>query len=331
MPSSAIHTFTDPDEYTAAFRGSQAQLTVHARGQFSAQLTWLRLHSLQIQRFSENLPRVLRVAHTHRRATISFISGSRQIWGGTELEPGHLTLHNLDQDHFHQSFGLAASGFMSLPVEDLMSVGATMAGRDLTPPPNALTFRPSPQALASLRQLHGAAGALAHKAPEIIVNPQVARGLEQALIGAVAGCLADHPQDKRSLAQRRHEVVMRRFWQVVEESAGQPLYIPEICSAIQVSERTLLACCHEHLGMAPKRYLLLRRMALARRSLREQAAGTTSVTDIAMRYGFWDLGRFAVEYKALFGESPSFTLRGPGAAARPFRSGISLSATRAGH
>jgi AraC-like DNA-binding protein len=186
-----------------------------------------------------------------------------------------------------------------------------MAGRDLTPPPNALTFRPSPQALARLRQLHSAAGTIADRAPEIIENPQAARGLEQALIGAVVGCLADHPQDKSSLAQRRHAAVMRRFWRVVEESGGQPLYIPEICSAIQVSEGTLRACCHEHLGMSPKRYLLLRRMALARSALREQAADTTSVTDIATRYGFWDLGRFAVRYKALFDESPSATLRAP--------------------
>ena len=317
MLSSAVYTFTDPDEYTTAFRGSEARLTISARGQFSAQLTWLRLHSLQMQRFSENLPRILRVAHTHRRATISFITGPRQIWGGAELDPAHLTLHNLDQDHFHQSFGLASSGFMSLPIEDLMSVAATMAGRDLTPPPNALTFRPSPQALARLRHLHNAAVTLAERTPEIIANPQAARGLEQALIGAVVDCLADHPQDKSSLSQRRHAAVMRRFWQVMEETADQPLYIPEICGAIQVSERTLQACCHEHLGMAPKRYLLLRRMALARKSLREQVAGTTSVTDIAMRYGFWDLGRFAVQYKALFDESPSATLRAPAGTARP--------------
>lgn len=60
--------------------------------------------------------------------------------------------------------------------------------------------------------------------------------------------------------------------------------------------------------MAPKRYLLLRRMGLARRALRRADPDTTSVTTIGTRYGFWELGRFAVVYQALFDESPSATL-----------------------
>jgi AraC-like DNA-binding protein len=82
-----------------------------------------------------------------------------------------------------------------------------------------------------------------------------------------------------------------------------------MCKVIQVSDRTLRMCCQEHLGMGPKRYLLLRRMHLARRALREAGPDATSVTDIATRFGFWQLGRFAVEYQSLFGESPSGTLR----------------------
>jgi AraC-like DNA-binding protein len=60
--------------------------------------------------------------------------------------------------------------------------------------------------------------------------------------------------------------------------------------------------------MSPKQYLLRRRMHLARRALR-QAVPPTTVTDIAMRLGFRELGRFCVRYKALFGESPSATRR----------------------
>ena len=61
--------------------------------------------------------------------------------------------------------------------------------------------------------------------------------------------------------------------------------------------------------MSPKRYLSMRRMNLARRALRNAEAQRTTVTEIASDYGFWELGRFSVAFRSLFGESPSTTLR----------------------
>ena len=61
--------------------------------------------------------------------------------------------------------------------------------------------------------------------------------------------------------------------------------------------------------MSPHRYLWLRRMNLACRALTLADATTKTVTEIANNHGFGELGRFAVAYRKLFGESPSMTLR----------------------
>jgi AraC-like DNA-binding protein len=165
--------------------------------------------------------------------------------------------------------------------------------------------------MAKLQRLHAAAGQLAEDGPEFIANPEAARGLEQLLIHALVECLGTEETSEDRSALRNHARILRRFRRVVEENSDQPLYIPEVCTAIGASDRTLRVCCQEQLGMSPKRYLLLRRMHLARRALRDSAPGKTTVTEIATQYGFWQLGRFAGEYTSLFGEAPSTTLHRP--------------------
>ena len=197
---------------------------------------------------------------------------------------------------------------MSLPVEEWARL-AILGGCDLGPPKDPLTVTPARGAMARLRRLHAAAGALAEHTPEIIAHPEAARSLEQALIEALVECLGEANAGEDRAAQRRHLRIICRFREAVEENPDRVLYIPELASAIGVSNSTLRICCQEQLGMSPKRYLMLRHMHLARRALRDSAPGMTTVTEIATRYGFWELGRFAVEYGSLFGEPPSGTLR----------------------
>ena len=101
---------------------------------------------------------------------------------------------------------------------------------------------------------------------------------------------------------------MAQLEELLAANHDRPLYLAEICAATGVSERTLRICCQEHLGMGPVHYLWLRRMHFARRALVLADPATATVTEIATEFGFWELGRFSVEYRALFGEPPSASL-----------------------
>jgi AraC family ethanolamine operon transcriptional activator len=76
---------------------------------------------------------------------------------------------------------------------------------------------------------------------------------------------------------------------------------------VRVGERTLEIVFRESYGLTPVRYLKLRRLEGTRRALTRTEHG--NVTDVALEFGFWHLGHFAADYKALFGEAPSQTLR----------------------
>jgi len=198
---------------------------------------------------------------------------------------------------------------MSLPVSAIDDV-SVMAGQDLSPPGTSQILQPYVLQMKRLQRLHARIDRMAETQPQIPRTRGAATGMEQAMILALARCLeADGGKD--TAAQRRHAAIIGRFYRLLDDNPERAFFVPEICAAICVAERTFRACCEEQLGMGPKRYLLLRRLNLARRMQRDGTSTENSVTGIATRLGFWELGRFATVYRALFGELPSETLHGP--------------------
>jgi AraC-like DNA-binding protein len=312
MPSSTILRFSDPDHYGTLIRAATAEMTISKRGHFSAELTRIDLKHLWMQRFSESLPRVAHSAQRSGRVIITLRTepGSSFYQGGLEIPPNGFALS--EGGSFYQlSAGPARFGSMSLPTEYMLALVARVAGYDLASSAEPLLISPAAAAIERLQRLHREAGHLAANAPEMIANPHVAYGLEQALIHAMLDCLAEGRVQEDRSAQRQHERIMRRFRQALDAHPNETLYLPAVCAMVGVSERTLRRCCQEQIGMGPMRFLLRRRMHLARRALRETDPAQTTVTAIATQYGFWELGRFATEYRSLFNESPSATLRRP--------------------
>ena len=106
-----------------------------------------------------------------------------------------------------------------------------------------------------------------------------------------------------------HRQVVNRIEEFLSTHLDEPVQISQLCSLTGVSERSLRNACHAVCGTSPKRLLTRRRMEAVRHALEIARPGDDTVTRIATRYGFYELGRFAAAYNSLFGERPSQTLR----------------------
>ena len=311
MPSSAVNRFADPDRYFAGIRNLHIEGVVTKRGDFRVEATRIDLHRIWMHRFSENLPRIMRVMPSGERCLILFGTDPSQATmqiSGIETSRGQFTILGLDWPYYLRSSTACAWATMSLTPEDLTAASEAIIGRPLAPPSFPYLTSP-PGALASrLSQLHQATGHLAKTAPDILSKPEVARAIEEVMVEMMVLCLAEGHSSEQRNAHRHRATIMRRLEETLEAVPEKPLYMPELCAAVGASYTSLHDCCRAYLGMSPKRYLWLRRMNLARRALNSANGEGTSVTEIATNCGFWELGRFAVAYRTLFGELPSAAL-----------------------
>ena len=312
MHSSTTRTFTDPDTYFAGIRNLQIDGVITKRGEFRAELTRIDLHHLWMHRIDESLPRIMRITPSGKRSLILFATNPHQPTmqvSGIETSQDQIAMFGLDRPYYLRSSAACGWGTMSLTPEDLAAASEAIIGRPLTPPSFPRWTSPPAPVASRLLQLHEAAGHLAKTAPDILAKPEVARAIEEALLEAMILCLTEgHSDDVRNVHRHRARV-MRRLEEVLTSTPDRPLYMPQLCTTVGASYTMLRDCCQDYLGMSPKRYLWLRRMQLVRRALRIADAEKTTVTEIATDYGFWELGRFAVAYRSLFGEAPSAALR----------------------
>jgi AraC-like DNA-binding protein len=313
MLNSTIQSYPDPEQYQASILGADVEVIVTGSGQFNSELTTIQMHQLGLNRGWVSLPRIARSVHKQGQCSISFLADADHaptLVNGEEQQPGQIIFFSPGADVYQRSTTAFRWGTISLTADDLAAAWHTLVDSEVKAPAVTRLIRPPPHLMSRLLNLHREAGQLTRTVPDILAHPEVCRAMEQTLLYVMVQCLAEGlaaETNARSRYQRQPS--MRRFEQFLEENPDRPIYMPEVCAAIGVSGRTLRAHCEEHLGMGPHRYLWLRRMNFARKALAMADPAAASVTTIALDHGFSELGRFAVKYRELFGESPSTTLR----------------------
>jgi AraC family ethanolamine operon transcriptional activator len=137
------------------------------------------------------------------------------------------------------------------------------------------------------------------------------RSAEQKLVPEIRDLLAVPHQVEPTPG--RHAVprgqIIRRSMDFVDQHEGEYLSVEQLAAAAGVSDRTLRDAFQRYFRVAPVRYLNRRTLHQVRSALKAADPTVATVTGIATQFGVWELGRFARDYRVLFGELPSETLR----------------------
>jgi AraC-like DNA-binding protein len=313
MPWSRVLKFDDPYCCQMAIQAAEVEIYPTTRGKFHSDITQIGLNRLWMQRFHQQLAQLNSVAIKPGRKVIGFLTKEHQPTlqhCGMDVSAGVIIVNDFDTMHQRSGVDLYY-GAMSLPLDDFDAAAKAISGYEFPGTTLKHLVRPSPVLMSRLLELHKMVGQIAETTPHILELPEVIQALEQQLIHVMVRCLTDGLPSRMTLGNQRHDTIVAKFEEYLEANPNTPLYLPEICTAIGAAERTLRIACEQHLGMGPIRYLALRRMHLIRRALLRAAPSTTTITRIATDHGFWELGRFSVNYRALFAETPSATLQRP--------------------
>ena len=147
-----------------------------------------------------------------------------------------------------------------------------------------------------------------HASDQAQADDLLVQTVEAELMETIMEILLGTGTDGDCGTPRKRDLACRRAI-LHAENLDYPLRVSQLAAAVGVSQRVLEMGFKEMLGITPQKFLRWSRMNNLRRELRNtQPKKRGAVTHMANRWGFQELGRTAVEYKRLFGESPSRSL-----------------------
>ena len=144
----------------------------------------------------------------------------------------------------------------------------------------------------------------------MLCDAVTANSFEQFIMTAL---LLWHPHNYSDALRRLEKPIaprdVKRAIDYIEAHLDSVVTLADIVAASHVPGRTLFKHFKDYRGASPMRYLRMARLKKVREAL-QRAEPEQDIAEVAMRWHFEHMGRFAVEYRKRFGESPSETLRG---------------------
>jgi len=303
----------DAQEHGASLSSWDQRYEQISPGRFDGCLEDLRLGPVQV--FREQTTQAVLQSGRPRTQTCT-VALTHADQGG-----GWFCGHRLDQD---RAIAISSAGefdLVTVPGMQLIAICidtehlAAHAARIHGPQfelqlPDACLLENLNRSRGELQELMTSAMQLAQEQPALLAQPAMRRTLALSMSDVLLDCITpDHLQARlpTSAAARRRIVSAARLY--MQAHADELITVPDLCEAASASRRTLQYAFEDVMHLSPVTYLRMMRLNHVRRDLLAHAG--QSVGDIAARWGFWHLSRFAADYRSMFGELPSAT-RGQG-------------------
>lgn len=132
--------------------------------------------------------------------------------------------------------------------------------------------------------------------------------LAERLLGLLAATARDTGFSAQVQSSQRCLASVMTARALVAHPLNYALSVDDLCEQLHLTPRTLQNHFRSAVGESPAEFLRAVRLNACRRELRACVRKTT-VQDVAAQWGFFHMGRFSHEYKAMFDELPSQTLR----------------------
>lgn len=147
--------------------------------------------------------------------------------------------------------------------------------------------------------------------PGIAVEyPLLRAQLERTLVAALAETHPFRADPRQARGSWCPPAALRNAVAVIDDEPDRPLTLTDLAAAAKLSPRALQEAFRRHFDTTPMTYLREVRLRRAHEDLVGTSPGDgTKVSDVAYRWGFGNLGRFARAYANRFGRRPSETLR----------------------
>ncbi|GHD66949.1 helix-turn-helix transcriptional regulator [Jeongeupia chitinilytica] len=244
---------------------------------------------------------------------MAFIPGNHEVvrYNAQPLERDEIQVYSPGAELLYHASSASRWITLTVPESRLQATAETRLGRPLRlPSGHAASVTLPASRRAMLGRLAEDALRLGLSLQSTGIDPELARVVSQALLDAHVDALGEADllhESAGSRAARRNLQLVLACERLMAGQGPDGLGLEDVAQRCGYSRRALEMIFRRSVGMPPGRWFMNARLNGALRDLLMPPPGY-GVADIAMKWGFRHLSRFAEHYRRAFGELPSRTL-----------------------